>query len=47
MVCTGSQGPPNKALQLTKRGPLVGRPAVRAALIESRFAAERQCSADT
>jgi len=38
---------PNEALQLTKREYLVGRPASRAGAIESRFAAERRCSADT
>jgi len=37
---------PNEALQLTKREYLVGRPASRAGVIESRFAAERRCSAD-
>jgi len=39
--------PQNEALQLTKREYLVGRPASRASVIESRFAAERRCSADT
>jgi hypothetical protein len=38
--------PPNEALQLTKREYLVGGPASRASVIESRFAAERRCSAD-
>ena len=33
----------NKALQLTKREYLVGWPASRASVIESRFAAERRC----
>jgi len=37
---------PNEALQLTKREYLVGRPASRASVIESRFAAERRCSTD-
>jgi len=38
--------PSNEALQLTKRECLVGRPASQASVIESRFAAERRCSAD-
>jgi len=38
---------PNEALQLTKREYLVGRPASRAGVIESRFAAERRCSTDS
>jgi len=33
---------PNEALQLTKREYLVGGPAPRAGVIESRFAAERR-----
>lgn len=37
--------PPNEALQLTKREYLVGGPASRASVTESRFAAERRCSA--
>jgi len=39
-------GPSNEALQLTKREYLAGRPAPRASVIESRFAAERRCWAD-
>jgi hypothetical protein len=42
-----SWAPSNKALQLTKREYLVGRPASRAGVIESRFAAERRCSTVT
>jgi hypothetical protein len=40
---TAGGGPQNKALQLTKREYLVGWPASRAGVIESRFAAERRC----
>ncbi len=43
--------PPNKEMQLTKRGSLAGGPAAlavrRAIFIESRFAADLRCSADT
>jgi len=41
-----SAAPSNEALQLTKREYLVGGPASRARVVESRFAAERRCSAD-
>ena len=42
-----SEAPPNEASQLTKRGAnTVGRAASRPSVIESRFAAERRCSAD-
>ena len=34
---------PNKRMQLTKRGHLVGGPASRAVVIESRFAADPRC----
>jgi len=44
--CQESRRRPNEALQLTKREYIVGRPASRASVIESRFAAERRCSAD-
>ncbi len=42
----GAGALPNEALQLTKREYLVGGPASRAGVIESRFAAERRCSTD-
>jgi hypothetical protein len=34
---------PNKRMQLTKRGHLVGGSASRAVVIESRFAADPRC----
>jgi len=44
--CKSGRPTQNKALQLTKREYLVGGPASRAIFVESRFAAERRCSAD-